>query len=101
MPGPGDFGWREGLSQLGSYRAGSGGLSFIYAVRGARETATAGTVWAWILAPSYSNVRMSEDYEPSAVNAYPYRAAVKAGQSCSFPSIEAQALIAAGIAVAA
>lgn len=97
MPTPPDFGWREGQTQLGKYRSGLG-LAFLYATTGARELAPAGSLWAWILAPAYAVVTMSQDYEPSTANAYPYRAAVKAGQSCSFPTIEAQALVAAGIA---
>lgn len=99
MASPPDFGWKEGFSQLGSYRTPSGGLSFVYAKTGCRENAPAGTLWAWILAGGpYTNISMVEAYEPAAVNAFPVRAAVRAGSTCSFPSIEADALVAAGVA---
>lgn len=98
MPSPPDFGWREGQARLGSYRR-AGGLGYVYAPRGDRHGARAGTVWAWILAAGpYTRVRMITDYEPAAVNGFPVRAAVRGGEICSFPSIEADALVAAGVA---
>jgi hypothetical protein len=93
-----DFGWREGSAQLGSYRQGDG-FGWIYTPRGDRHNATAGTLWAWVLADGpYTNVRMITDYEPTSVNDFPVRAMVRGGESCSFPSIEADALVSAGIA---
>lgn len=101
MSGIGGFGWKEGSNQLGSYRLG-GGLGFIFAPRGDRDNPTPGTVWAWVLAGGpYTQIRMLNAYYPAAVSDYPVRAAVNGGDVCEFPSIEATALIAAGIAVAA
>lgn len=98
MSAPPDFGWKEGFCQLGSFRD-NGGLSWVYAPRGCRETAQAGTVWGWIMsAQPYTNVRMITSYEPSVVNAFPTRTAVRGGVLCSFPSIEADALVAGGVA---
>lgn len=99
MANQSDFGFREGRAQLGCYHKPAGGLAFIYATRGQRETASAGTLWAWILSDGpYTQIRMIIAYEPSAVNAYPVRAAVRGGDVCSFPSIEADTLVAAGVA---
>ena len=99
MAVPPDFGWREGSSQLGSYRAANGGFGWIYAVTGERWIEQSGTLWAWInTAGPYTTVQMVQAYEPSAVNNFPVRAAVRGGDVCSFPSIEADALVAAGIA---
>lgn len=100
-----DFGWREGFTQLGHYRTARGGFAFVYAETGGGDPrvpgsapAPAASLWAWIVSPAYKTVTMSQDYEPSIVNAFAARAFVRAGETRSFPSIEADALVAAGIA---
>ncbi len=104
-----DFGWREGMRALGSYRDGDLGLSFIYAPTGGDDPrvpgsppAPAGSLWAWIVAPpAYTLVTMVRAYEPAQVPNFPTRGAVRSGDTCNFPSVEASALVAAGIATLA
>jgi hypothetical protein len=93
-----DFGHRDGFSTLGSYKV-TGGLSFIYAPTGDSENPTAGTVEAWIAAGKpWTNVRMVTAYEPVFVSRFPVRTAIGGSVACAFPSIEADAIVAAGIA---
>ena len=93
-----DFGWKPGFTQLGVCPQRSGFL-WIYAPAGDPDNPTAGTVAAWITtAAPWTLVTLSEPYEPSAVPRFPTRAAVRAGVTCQFPSVEADALVAAGIA---
>lgn len=93
-----DFGWRPGFAQLGVWRV-STGLRWIYAPSGDRDNPAAGTLAAWIVAYGpWTLVTLSNAYEPSAVPDFPTRAAVRAGDTCLFPGIEADALVAAGIA---
>lgn len=93
-----DFGWRPGFAQLGSYRA-SGGLAFIYVGLGDPLNPASGTLNAWIASfGPFTDVVMVQPYEPAAVGRYPVRAAVGGGVACQFPSVEADALVAAGIA---
>jgi hypothetical protein len=92
------FGYRPGYAQLGSYRV-SGGLAWIFALWGDFDSPAAGTVNAWIAAYGpFTNVVMASAYEPSIVNRYPTRTAVRAGDACQWPSVEADALVAAGLA---
>ncbi len=94
-----DFGYREGFAQLGSYRIPGGGLGFIYAKCGREDLPEPGTVAAWIAANGpWTNVRMISGYEPAYVAKLPARAAVGGGEACAFPSVEADALVVAGIA---
>ncbi len=94
-----DFGYREGFAQMGSYRLSQGGLGFIYARRGQEDAPDSGTVAAWIAANGpWTDVRMISGYEPSYVARFPVRAAVEGGVACIFPSIEADALVEAGVA---
>ena len=93
-----DFGFREGQAQLGSYRDIEG-LHFVYAPRGDRDNPQAGTVEAWIAANGpWTNLKMMGAYEPVYVRNFPTRAAVTAGTLCQFPAVEADALVAAGLA---
>ncbi len=97
--GIGSLGWQDGSSQLGSYLQG-GGLGWIFVTRGDRDAAASGTVWAWINAAGpYTRVLMKQAYFPAFVADFPVRAAVSGGDTCSFPSVEADALVAAGIAL--
>lgn len=92
------FGYREGYAQLGSYRTGPW-LRWIMVLRGDQDTPQAGSLEEWIAAYSpFSDLIMDADYEPSTVNRYPARAAVHHGERCRFPSVEAAALVSAGIA---
>ena len=94
-----DFGYREGFAQMGSYRIPRGGLGFIYVKRGREDAPELGTIKAWIAANSpWTNVRMITSYEPAYVAGLPVRAAVGGGEACAFPSVEADALLAAEIA---
>lgn len=95
-----DLGWREGFSQMGSYKIGNE-LRWVYALTGDQHDPAPGTVAAWIAAPTpYVAVKMVTNYDPAYVNRFPTRTAVFGGQVCSWPDIEADALIAAGIATA-
>jgi len=96
-----DFGFREGYAQLGAYRV-AGGLAWVYVRHDESDTPAPDSLEGWIVAGGpWSNVVMRAAYEPSTVNRFPVRAAVGATQRCSWPSIEAAALIAAGLADAA
>jgi hypothetical protein len=93
-----DLGWRDGYCQMGSTQTAEG-LSWVYALRGDECAPAAGTVNAWIAAPPiWTNIVMVTDYEPSYVLRFPVRAAVKGSEACSFPSIEADAIVSAGLA---
>lgn len=93
-----DLGWRDGYCQMGSSLTAEG-LSWIYVLRGDECSPAVGTVNAWIeTASPWTNIVMVSNYEPSYVLRYPVRAAVKGGEACSFPSIEADAIVAAGLA---
>ncbi len=93
-----DFGFREGFSTLGHYRV-NGGLAFIYVATGDCENPAAGTVEYWIsINGPWTNVVMVEAYEPATPPRFPVRTAIAGGIACAFPSIEADALVAAGIA---
>jgi hypothetical protein len=93
-----DFGWRPGFAQLGCYRR-PGGLGFVYAPLGEYEAPIAGTVQAWIATNGpWTNVVMVDAYEPAVVRNFPVRTAVNGGQACAFPAVEADALVAAGLA---
>ena len=94
-----DFGYREGFAQLGSYRVTAGGLGFIYAKRGRKDAPELGTVAAWIAANGpWTNVRIITSYEPAYVASFPVRSAIGGGEVCAFPSVEADSLIASGVA---
>jgi hypothetical protein len=93
-----DLGYREGYALLGCYPRITG-LGWVYAIRGDACAPTPGTVEAWIADPvTFTPVVMVTAYEPAAVNRYPTRAAVHGGERCAFPSVEADALVAAGVA---
>lgn len=96
-----DFGYREGYATLGSYRSGDG-LGWIYARHGDPDAPATGTVEAWIAANGpWTAVRMVTAYCPMAVRNFPVRGAVNGGEACAWPSIEAAAMVAAGIATPA
>lgn len=88
----------DGYCQMGSTRTASG-LAWIYVLRGDRCAPAPGTLESWIATPTpWVRVLMGTDYEPSFVSRFPVRAAVRGGEACTFPDVEAEALVAAGIA---
>ena len=93
-----DFGSRPSFSQLGSYRL-LDGLGFVYARTGDWPTPVAGTVLYWISqAGPWVSVTFNTTYNPSWVNRFPVRTMINAGETASFPDIEAIACVSAGIA---